>query len=403
MKKIVAAAAFILFSMPLSAAEIAPRGFADSVHAVQLGEEGSMFNSKTRARLGLEASADDSLLFLSLDAIHNAVIESQTGFFLHEAYAEYVSDLWDIRVGRQIITWGKADGIRITDLISPSDMTEFIALEFDDVRMPVDAVKFRFLGENMNVELIGIPVFTPGKGAPADSPWHIAPQLPESGNVRMNKAEEPELNYESVEGAAKLSLFLPGVDLAFSAMYLWDDFPVIDGETEGETVVFTPRYHRVGVFGAEAAVPAGDFVLRSEAAFYLNRHFQVRDFMSGEKSHMINWMVGTDWYPGSNWTISAQFSGKSLLEHSEKMIEREHTWMGTLNIKKKLLRETLTIGNMLYLGFNEPDVMNRTSIEYALTDEFHIFGGVDLFFGDNGTFGRFSDNKLGWIKAKYSY
>ena len=157
------------------------------------------------------------------------------------------------------------------------------------------------------------------------------------------------------------------------------------------------------VFGAEAAIPAGDFVLRTEAAFYLNRRFQSDDFMSIQKKNMINWLAGIDWYPGNNWTIMVQFSGSSIFNYNTDIYDRQHEWIGTLNIQKKFLRETLTVSNMLYVGFNDPDFMERFSIEYALTDAFHISGGVDLFFGEKGTFGQYKDNSQAWIRAKYSF
>ena len=402
MKRILAIILLLHFFLCLDAAEISPKGFVDTLHSIQVKDEGDIQNSKNRGRLGLEATEGDGLLFASVDAIYNAVISSQTGLYLHEAYGEYTSEYWDIRIGRQIITWGKADGIRITDLICPTDLTEFITLEFDDMRIPVNAFKFRLLFDKVNLEFIGIPVFTPGKSSPSDSPWHIS--LPIAEDINVTNPVEPDLNYKSVEGAAKLSLFLSGIDLAFSALYLWDDFPLakIGENSENETELGF-SYYRMTVFGAEAAIPAGDFVLRTEAAFYLNRSFQSDDFMSIHKKNMINWLAGIDWYPGNNWTIMVQFSGSSIFNYNSDIYDRQHEWIGTLNIQKKFLRETLTVSNMLYVGFNDPDFMERFSIEYALTDEFHISAGVDLYFGDQGTFGQYKDNSQAWIRAKYSF
>ena len=159
MKKALVAILSMHFLLCLHAAEVSPRGFVDTLHSIQIKDEGNIQNSKNRGRLGLEAFEGDGLLFASVDAIYNAVISSQTGLSLHEAYGEYASEYWDIRIGRQIITWGKADGIRIIDLICPTDLTEFITLEFDDMRIPVNALKFRLLFDKVNLELIGISCF----------------------------------------------------------------------------------------------------------------------------------------------------------------------------------------------------------------------------------------------------
>ncbi len=392
----------LIFPIILSAVDISPKGFLDSTFGSQIEENQKIITSKTRARFGAEISDDASLLFLSLNAIYNPVIKSQNGIELHEAYGEYVSNYYDFRIGRQIITWGKADGIRITDLISPSDLTEFITFEFDDIRIPVNSLKFRLLFEKVNFELVAIPLFTPAKTAGKDSPWHIKSQLSQT-NTAVNQ-NEPKMNLKSGEIAGKVSFFLPGIDIAFSAMYLWDDYPVATANSSNENdLSYDLNYYRNAVLGIESAIPAGDFVFRTEAAFYLKKQFQTTDLTQTSENQMIHWLAGIDWYPGNNWTVMTQFSGKSILYYTEKISEEQNNWIATLNIQKKLLRETLTISNMLYIELNEPDGMNRFSADYALTDPFHVAAGVDYIFGDSGYFGQFKDNSQIWIKAKYSF
>ena len=78
--------------------------------------------------------------------------------------------------------------------------------------------------------------------------------------------------------------------------------------------------------------------------------------------------------------------------------------VATLLVQKKLLREKLTLSNMTYLGFIDWDVFNRTSVEYALSDAFHMYIGFDLFAGDKqGSFGQYSELSSVWLKAKYSF
>jgi hypothetical protein len=388
-----------LVSITLYAADISYKGFIDHASSLQLKKQGRFQTSKTRARLGFEASKDDSFLFISLDAIYNPIVESQTEVNLHEAYADYVSEKWDIRVGRQIIIWGKADGLRITDLISPTDSSEFMAFEFDDMRMPVNAIKFRLLYDNANLELVGIPVFTAGKLPGTDSPWYIGSNISADEYITT----KPLTNYQSVEGAAKLSLFQPGVDLVFSAMYLWDDFPFSTLKNENGTTILQSKYYRIAVFGIEAAVPIDSFVLRSEAALYTQKKFQSSDLLSLYEKPMVNWLLGLDWYPGNNWTLSMQLSGTDIFDYDVNISNKKHTYLSTLNIQKKVFRETLTLSNMLYAGLNGTDIMERVSMDYALTDEFHLSTGIDLFFGNSDTFGRYKDNSQIWFKTKYSF
>ena len=54
-----------------------------------------------------------------------------------------------VRLGRQFVIWGAADGVRVTDLVSPMDMTEFLAQDYDDIRMPVNALRFFVFKDKM--------------------------------------------------------------------------------------------------------------------------------------------------------------------------------------------------------------------------------------------------------------
>jgi len=46
---------------------------------------------------------------------------------LCKAYFNYSTRFSDFHIGRQIIGWGKADDVQITDIISPLDLSEGIS------------------------------------------------------------------------------------------------------------------------------------------------------------------------------------------------------------------------------------------------------------------------------------
>ena len=82
-------------------------------------------SSRTRVRGEVGKHFGKSSLFVSLNATYNAILKERTGFELREAYLDHTENHWGLRAGRQLVIWGAADGVRITDLVSPMDMTEF--------------------------------------------------------------------------------------------------------------------------------------------------------------------------------------------------------------------------------------------------------------------------------------
>jgi len=384
-------------------------GLLETIHSMRVQTPHDTLTSRARMRLELGVDLDSAYGFVSADAEKNWRLSSETGTGIHEAWLEHVGNGWDARIGRQIIIWGKADGVQITDIVSPPDYTESVTRTLDEIRMPVDALKLRILGQWIDTELIWIPKFRAGVLPSGDNPWAVSPALPE--NLRVNSAAplEPATNLENSEIALKLSAYLPGWDAAASIFHTWDDQPAMHRdllEDEDVThVAFTPRHHRLTVFGLEFSRPWSDFVFRSEAAYYLGRYFEPASvFENPVQKDSLKWLGGVDWTPGSDWTITAQLVGEHVFAHSQKLNQAANLYLTTLNISKKLLNQTLTLSNMLFYNMNQEDFFDQVKADYAVTDALHFLVGADLLGGSrHGQYGRYRDNTQVWIRVKYSF
>ena len=377
--------------------DLSLEGFADVYGAARFDD--SEYNAlRTRLRQSISAQYDRSYLFASLNAEKNHVIKEKSGIELREAYLEYTADSWDMRVGRQIISWGKADGIQITDIICPGDYTEYITRDFDDIRMPVDAVQFRLLPLWGSFEAIWLPTFEPAVLPSGDSPWKV-------GKVSEIEAIEPEKNLENSEVAGKLSIFAPGFDIAVSAFYTWDDQPAYHRIESGDSVSWEPRFHRLQFYGLELTKPVGKFVLRGETAFYTGK--RLTDQSAPDRvteKELLKGMLGTDWYPNADWTLSAQVACDWIPDYTDGLDDEEYESLGTLRISRNFLRETLEVSNMAYYSFTERDFYDQIKVDYEISDGLHALAGVDLFGGnEDGDFGQYEDNSQAWLKIKYSY
>ena len=400
---------WLIMPAVLLAADIEPQGFVDTYHAVRVHDPYDYLSSRTRLRLEMWITGADATLFASLNAIHNNVITSNSGIELREAYMDYQVEKWDMRVGRQIIIWGKADGLAITDIISPKDYTEFLARDFDDIRLPVDALRGRLLFDRANVEFLWLPVFRPAVLPSSGMPWAFQRAFPDSIKAEFDAPVAPDLSLKNSELAGKVSFYLSGIDFAVSSFYTWDDYPTLHRTTSGvgdtTLVHYHPEHHRLTFVGAEFSMPWRDFVLRGEVAFYKDRYFGPENLISETlfKRNSLNWMIGLDWAPGNDWMLITQFADNFILDYDKAIKDDEHTMLATLHISKKLFRQTLDLSTMGYFGINQKDCFVRTSMDYVLTDELHLLSGLDLFFGDEGMMGQYDNNDEVWIKAEYSF
>lgn len=397
----------LLLTVVDATAEMSLSGFADTYHAVGTESPNDYLASRTRVRLEGRFAEDQTEVFASINAVQNDVVTDETGLELMESYLDYTDDGWDIRAGKQIIIWGTASGIQITDIVSPKDYSEFLARDFDDMRLAVDAIKTRFLGEESDLELIWIPTFREAVVPTEESPWYIAAEE-ESGitDISVNETIKPEKNLANSELALKYSLYLTGADLAFSLFHTWQDLPVYHKVLNGSSAVYSPEHHRL-TFGAfEFSLPRGDFVFMGEMAMVNGRYYEVED--DDDESHIMkdsfDGYLGVDWSPGNNWSLSVQMMEQVILDYEKRIESEAHNSLVTFSISKKLFREKLTLSDMLYYNLTDEDHFNRLSFDYAMTDEFHVSGGVDVFGGDeDGGFGKYDKNDEVWFKLKISF
>ena len=134
------------------------KGFVDTYHALRTQAPNDWMSSRTRVRGEVRLEKGHAGAFVSANLVHNAILKDRSGFQLREAFAYYSDNNWDVRAGRQIITWGVADGLRLTDIISPMDYTEFLAQDYDDIRIPVGGLRLRYSRQSWSFEAIAVPV-----------------------------------------------------------------------------------------------------------------------------------------------------------------------------------------------------------------------------------------------------
>ncbi len=384
-------------------ADIKFNGFADTYHAIRSNEPYDFMSSRSRLRAEVQVLAGKSYLFASLNASYNGIIDNQTKLELREAYFQYSENFWEIKAGRQIVIWGVADGLRITDLISPMDYTEFLARDYDDIRLPVDAVKLKYIRPNWSIEAIFVPVpsfFI----IPIDSnnPWSFC--YGQDVQYCTDQDNTPDKKLSNSEYGLRLAAWFAGIDLSFAALHTWNKMPLMEMKYSShyDSLIFQSDYAPMDMLGMDLSKTIGSFVLRAEAAYYFN---ELMEGINGDKlrKNSVNGLLGMDWYPGNDFTIMMQYYRRSINAKQQQLAVKRNSDLLTLRISKKILRSTMDISTFAYADLNYSSFFCRSSVDYALSDQIHLMVGYDWFSGDNGMFAPYKNNSEYWFKAKYSF
>lgn len=406
MKRIKYSIALLLFSCIIQAQEeisLKLNGFIDTYHAVRSQEPYDFMSSRNRLRTELNLTKGNTFLFASLNAMHNSIIEDQTKIELREAFLQYSTESWDLKAGRQIITWGIADGIRITDLISPLDYTEFLARDYDDIRIPVNAFRLKYIKPSYNLEVVFTPIpefFI----LPVDeqNPWSFAKNFDTA--YQFDFYNKPDKTIKNSEYGGRFSSYLSGIDFSVSFLHTWNKMPVFNYSysTNEDSVFVDAYYNKMDMLGIDLSVPISKFVLRLELAKYFGELQEINNNNPIDKNS-LNFLAGLDWYPGNEWTIMLQYSHKHISDFDNSLQVEENTSFSTLSISKNVFRSLLKLSTFSYLDLNHGGFFARTSGEYSLTDQIKLMAGYDWFYGDKGDFSYYKDNSEYWVKAKYSF
>ena len=352
------------------------KGFVDTYHALRTQAPNDWMSSRTRVRGEVRLEKGHAGAFVSANLVHNAILKDRSGFQLREAYAYYSDNNWDVRAGRQIITWGVADGLRLTDIISPMDYSEFLAQDYDDIRIPVGGLRLRYSRQSWSFEAIAVPVSSFFL-LPTDdkNPWSVGP---------IPIGDEPSRRLCNMEYGGRLSFFLSGIDFSLSALHTWNKMPVFcDG---------IGQYRRMTMLGVDCSIPAGQFVIRGELAEYLD------EAQTFGRAASTNALLGIDWYAGNDWSLSAQYAHKYIAAGDTR-----HSGLATFRISKDLLHNTLSLQSFAYIDVTNGGIFNRLSADYALNDQLHANLGYDFFHADRGQFIVYDKNSEVWLKLKYSF
>ncbi len=330
---------------------------------------------------------------------------------LRRAYIDLYWSSIDLRIGRQQIVWGKADGMFITDLVSPKDLRRFLLPDFEEIRIGVDAVRLNYYRATSTLELVWIPVFTPTRFPESGSIWEKTHTFPVPSAFDLSSKEIDE-SLENSEVFGKYSLLSSTIDLELMAGYAWNDDPTLhldtqlDQETEElDSLIVRPEHHRLTVAGGSFSTQFGGFVLRGEGAYYRGKRFGTEDPLPGDgvlKHDSVHYLFGID-RSLLGLRMSAQFSRETILDYVDRLAADRNTDVMTYLVSDDYLNETLHIELFSYIGLAHGDALVRSKISYDMADGFEVLFGADLFSGKDGMFGVFHENDLVYAKIKYSF
>lgn len=338
----------------------------------------------------------------------DVVDEGDTETRLLEGYVTMHFLKADLRIGKQIVPWGRADGINPTDNLTPRDYTVMLPFE-EDQRFGTTALKVdTYLSQEYSLSVFTTPFFTPSK----------IPLSDDSTVIEMRPASD----LSNSEIGIRLNKV--GGDLDWSASYfrgfsLLPNMRFISSTPMGP--ILELHYPRITVLGADFARNYGRFGFRGEVAYVDSADDHGED--PTVKNPYLFWIAGVDRTFFENLNVNLQFFQRRVryfrnpediadpLEHSVAIQnaiidgERDRISNGiSFRVSNKWLHDTLEAELFCVYNLTRNDRFWRPLLSYAFDDHWKGTLGGEFYRGaDDTQYGSLKSNRGVFAELRYGF
>jgi len=314
----------------------------------------------------------------------------------------------DLKIGRQIITWGTGDLLFINDLFPKDWQSFFIGRDVEYLKAPSDAVVASFFSPAANLDLVYAPCFNADRYIDGSRLSYFNPLLDRiAGRDAVLRTERPQTWFTDAEASARLYRTFGGYELAAYGYYGFWKSPAGFDPGSGEWT-----FPRLSVYGLSGRGPVGPGIGNLECGWY-----DSRDDASGSdplvKNGELRFLAGYEQELFADFNAAAQYYLEVLLNYDryrEVLPPGEHPrdearHVLTLRLTWRLLRQNLVLSFFGYCSPSDRDFYLRPNVSYRFDDHWTAEAGANVFWGEDDWtfFGQFAQDSNVYLAARYGF
>ena len=343
--------------------------------------------------------------------------QSISDIWLREGYVNVYLGNFDIRVGQEIVVWGRADGFNPTNNITPRNILIFSTDE-DDRRLSNLLFNVKYNFNPFRLEVIYVPKYRSS----------VLPTalFPLEDYVEIGEQDNPDASLENSSIALKLQVLLNSIEGSFSYFHGFMPLPGISLQSistdGGLNVVVANKPYKMDVIGSDFSTTLGSFGFRGEVA-YRN---PIEDYTLDENVYIpnpdIQYVIGIDKSIG-DLNVILQFIGRYVIDFTEfketgfptdqlyiynRMISTqlyEKSYALFFRPSISILHETVDMDLLAYYDLTTEESLFRFLLSYDLTDGLLFRIGAENYGGPVNTLFGTIDTALssGFVELRITF
>jgi hypothetical protein len=323
---------------------------------------------------------------------------------LREAYVDLRVGRLDVRAGRQIIAWGRADGVNPTDNLSGQDLTLLVPDDVDR-RLGTTAVRASYYLGDLSVAGVWLPEF---RG------HEFALPAPPPGVTFLREASR----WPGNQWALRVEQTGRAVDWSVSYFRGRDTSPDLSAALGADGApAIRLSHHRVRVLGGDMTANLGRFGLRAEGAYVKTEDAGGTDPFT--KNPFVFVVAGADRTFGGLLNVNVQYLFRYVMDDPEaggfaSAVARQQAILNSqtrraqhgasFRVGYKWLHETLE-AELAAAAYVAPSgAVLRPKVAYALTDHWKVLLGAEVLRGESASlFGLMRQNSTAYSELRWSF
>ena len=326
---------------------------------------------------------------------------------LREAYLSLTPhDMIDLKVGRQILTWGTGDLLFINDLFPKDYVSFFIGRDDEYLKLPSDALKGSIFFAKVSTDIVLIPEFEPNNSINGKRLSYYSPSLGGiAGEEGAGTFDEPDHEIKNWEKALRIYGNIGRTEAAF---YYFDGFYK---DPKGvDPVTSEPYYPELRVLGISLRGPLAGGIANFETG-----HYDSIEDKDGTdpliENSSIKAFAGYERDLGGDFKAGIQYQYEHMIDYDNfiaadvdsKRDEDQHLW--TLRLHKMTMNQNLTLSFFAFYAPYDKDYHLRPKVSFKFTDNLNATIGGNIFQGkeEYTFFGQFTRNDNVYIRVRYNF
>ncbi|MGQ9750989.1 DUF1302 family protein [Desulfosoma sp.] len=358
----------------------------------------------------------------------------------HEAYLHWSDASLEMRLGKQIVRWGKTDQLSPLDMVNPEDLREGITWDMEERKIPVWMARLRAFRGPLALEGVAVPFFEPHDIHLLSTDWAVFrhlkgavaadPQAPPAvkdalGDIAVHR-REPSRTAHHAQWGTRVTAQSHGWDLAVSYFDGFDpsphleNFPVKNIHSDGTfsreslenallTGVLTQedlevRYKRFRMIGVDFETTYKSLGLRGETAYFSHRSF-LTDSLTSTTHPVFDAVLGADYEGANGWYVNFQIGYRRIGGAMNRTLyfQRENISLNG-EISKELLRGDLQARLRYLVMLTDGGSYWNPSLTVLRFRPLSLALGLNLFAGPADTFmGSYGDNDQYYVQCRYDF